>query len=687
MPPNSNPQYRENKVSLFDHLKENIAELISSLPIGWGIHQSTDLITISHIKNVIPPQLDKVILVAKTELTVYINSIVWPTNTSASNLHDILKLVLTIEALLVCDGTGVDNKVSTTCTGENLRRNCTRCYACARLRRALKNKSKKINKRQIQGQTKLKITRKQYSNKCHNLKTKQLHQKIFLSKLQNRMAAKENIGNLISKLPENQKLVVKTCFEAAGRQATGRRYSKDWLYNCILMKIKSPKLYKHLRTKELLPLPAPCTLSKYIRNIDSSYGFQMKLFEMLKEKCKHMPEFQRHGTIMVDEMKVSPSKHFDKNRLQVMGFVDLGEYTPASQKDQLGDHALVIMFQSFAGHNMQALACFLSKGNVTGSIQAKLILEAVLLCEAAGLYIDVVTSDGAAWNRSMWKEFKAENSDTPWCIHPCNRQRKLRMCSDYLHLLKCVRNRLVTKKEFHVPEGRVRLQHFQNLLEYDAKHEFKLAYKLTPKHLNPQNHEKMTTKLAFQLFSDTVADALFVLKEKNIIGFQDAEPTIQFCRRINLLSDILNSNSYLKALRPDSEQERELKNFLLYLELWESCSEPDFYLTKSTAEGLKATISTTLDLLSYCTKDLGFQYLMTTRINQDPLEHFFGLLRASGGDNNNAESFQIAQIFRLVSLYSLVKPPAGSNVSGGNMLEALANSTNDLLRLRSGLNI
>jgi hypothetical protein len=101
-----------------------------------------------------------------------------------------------------------------------------------------------------------------------------------------------------------------------------------------------------------------------------------------------------------------------------MGFVDLGNYTPEKQKDELGDHALVIMFQPFAGKHMQALACFLSKGNVTGNIQAKLILEATLLCEAAGLFIDVVTSDGATWNRAMWKAFGAGNPQQPWCIHP-----------------------------------------------------------------------------------------------------------------------------------------------------------------------------------------------------------------------------------------------------------------------------
>jgi hypothetical protein len=46
-----------------------------------------------------------------------------------------------------------------------------------------------------------------------------------------------------------------------------------------------------------------------------------------------MSEYERDGTLMVDECKVAPSKYFDKNGLEVMGFVNLGEYTSESQMD------------------------------------------------------------------------------------------------------------------------------------------------------------------------------------------------------------------------------------------------------------------------------------------------------------------------------------------------------------------
>ncbi|XP_044757338.1 uncharacterized protein LOC123315634 [Coccinella septempunctata] len=171
---------------------------------------------------------------------------------------------------------------------------------------------------------------------------------------------------------------------------------------------------------------------------------------MLKKKTSHMEEWERHGCLLVDECKVSKTKKFDKNLMDFIRFIDLGSHTPQKMENKLGDHALVIMFQPFAGHGLQALACFISGGDVTGDVLTKIMLECVILCENAGLFIYVITSDGASWNRKMWKHFEIEDTSEPWCEHPMDNKRKLRMCSDFPHLIKCLRNNLITKKKFKV---------------------------------------------------------------------------------------------------------------------------------------------------------------------------------------------------------------------------------------------
>ena len=104
------------------------------------------------------------------------------------------------------------------------------------------------------------------------------------AKLKFAMAIVPNIDGIIAGLPEYQKLVVKTWFETARKATRGKQYTKDWIYTCLLIKIKNPTLYRHLRSRELLPLPSPSTFSNYIRNFDSSYGFQTQLFKTLNEK-------------------------------------------------------------------------------------------------------------------------------------------------------------------------------------------------------------------------------------------------------------------------------------------------------------------------------------------------------------------------------------------------------------------
>ena len=59
------------------------------------------------------------------------------------------------------------------------------------------------------------------------------------------------------------------------------------------------------------------------------------------------------------------------------------------------------------------------------------------------------------------------------------------------------------------------------------------------------------------------------------------------------------------------------------------------------------------------------------------LQRIFGLVRQSCAANTHPEPRVFAQLFRLMSIYSLVKPLKGSNITGGEMLTTLL-SLNDL---------
>lgn len=96
----------------------------------------------------------------------------------------------------------------------------------------------------------------------------------------------------------------------------------------------------------------------------------------------------------MDEIKLNPCMSFDSKKLKFNGFTDLGSHTPVHQEKELGDHALVFMYQPFVGKWVQALGCFLTKGCATGEILSHLVIECTNLLEACGISVNAVISDG-----------------------------------------------------------------------------------------------------------------------------------------------------------------------------------------------------------------------------------------------------------------------------------------------------
>ena len=67
-----------------------------------------------------------------------------------------------------------------------------------------------------------------------------------------------------------------------------------------------------------------------------------------------------------------------------------------------------------------------------------------------------------------------------------------------------------------------------------------------------------------------------------------------------------------------------LEDFLKWLDEWEKRVEDNLiprecFLTDSTAEGLRMTVRSTFDLANYLLRDKKYNYVLTGKINQDPL--------------------------------------------------------------------
>nr|XP_037279949.1 LOW QUALITY PROTEIN: uncharacterized protein LOC119172911 [Rhipicephalus microplus] len=336
------------------------------------------------------------------------------------------------------------------------------CIHCRYLRKLLLNQAS-YKKRKARVATGYRASKKLIMRgrllRREKAKVSQLMQMLAKMKQSNSALSESNLQESLSKLPEKQRQQVQTCFEAAKRKGTqGMKYSDEWLLDCIIMRMKSPKLYEHIRKHKIMVLPSKSCLNKYVRNYKSNFGFNDNVFAAIEEKTKSIDEFHRHGGLLIDELKLSESLKVTSSGL-IEGFVDLGKYTSLDQSTQTCDHGLVVLYQSFSGNFQQILGVFGSRGNVKANVLAKIIVDATLTAEKSGLFVDFVTTDGASWNRSMWRQFGIKGSSKSVVCkvkHPVDHSRSLHFLSDFPHLVKCARNSIVSTG-LQVPEGRVRI--------------------------------------------------------------------------------------------------------------------------------------------------------------------------------------------------------------------------------------
>lgn len=67
------------------------------------------------------------------------------------------------------------------------------------------------------------------------------------------------------------------------------RYNAEFVIECLLLHIKSPKAYEHLRFSKLMTLPHPNYLRSMLRGISSKLGFQQFALKGIEDALKGKP--------------------------------------------------------------------------------------------------------------------------------------------------------------------------------------------------------------------------------------------------------------------------------------------------------------------------------------------------------------------------------------------------------------
>lgn len=63
----------------------------------------------------------------------------------------------------------------------------------------------------------------------------------------------------------------------------GMRYEAEFMLECLLLHIKSPTAYDHLRSSKMLPLPDPDHVRRLLGGLACKFGFHDFSFKAIKE--------------------------------------------------------------------------------------------------------------------------------------------------------------------------------------------------------------------------------------------------------------------------------------------------------------------------------------------------------------------------------------------------------------------
>lgn len=256
------------------------------------------------------------------------------------------------------------------------------------------------------------------------------------------------------------------------------RYDSDWLLECQLMRIKSPRLYVHLRERGLMPLPSLQTLRNLTAAMSPSFGFNTFGLQMIKKRLQDLPVEERFVCYSFDEMGIAPECEFNKSTLQFDGLMtnykhlfndeadknnnDSSKDCSANIDKTLADHALVLMVRNLMGPKWELpIAVFPAKNAVKGSDLPKLFTKAMIALEDIGARVIACVCDGSQTNVTFWNQlgvFGRSNDlkgkrKKVFCNkvrHPSQDETPIWFLRDAPHLMKCIRNHILNHRNVQV---------------------------------------------------------------------------------------------------------------------------------------------------------------------------------------------------------------------------------------------
>lgn len=195
--------------------------------------------------------------------------------------------------------------------------------------------------------------------------------------------------------------------------------------------------------------------------------------------------------------------------------------------------------------------------------------------------------------------------------------------------------------------------------------------KISPIHLNPNPFQKMSCKLALQIFSNSVSSAIKTSIHTGQLKSKSANDTADFLLELNNTFDVCNSqNLYDKNpnRRPMSSHNKHIfeninKTISTFQNAKKICHKNNKITVPPCFTGIVWSLTAIKQLyeIERSTAENIFPsnektfFLLTNRLNQDPLENMFSIMRQKNGYTRNPTAKIFRTCFASICSFSLMK--------------------------------
>lgn len=97
-------------------------------------------------------------------------------------------------------------------------------------------------------------------------------------------------------------------------------FEAEWILECLLLHIKSPKAYKHINDSDILPISSHSTLRRLIRACH--FGFPKMALEAIQMAFANKSKEEVQGVLCFDEISIMQEMSFDAKDHCFKGFAE-----------------------------------------------------------------------------------------------------------------------------------------------------------------------------------------------------------------------------------------------------------------------------------------------------------------------------------------------------------------------------